>query len=153
MNRSELAVRISAIGLAAATPLACIAVAGLHSSYSYYWITPMQPLFILANVITAYYFFQSDKWKAPSTLLILLTAFSVADYPLMHNIFAVAFFLSCCEPLFNCNHFRWLFIPYVVSVLACGYQMMIGETIAILILSIYHGLMLHKQVKLLKTNK
>jgi hypothetical protein len=33
-------------------------------------------LFILANVITSYFFFTIKEWRIPSYLLVLLTAFS-----------------------------------------------------------------------------
>jgi hypothetical protein len=144
MNRFELTLRMLAIAAAVIVPVICISTQGLLTSYSQYWETPIQPLFILSNVITAYYFFEYDRWKPSACLLLLLTAFSVSAFGTIHNILAVLFFISCFVALIRSNHFRWTVIPYTISLLLLGYNMMLAETLAIGILSLYHLLILFK---------
>ena len=144
MSKLELSLRTLAIAVAIIVPIICISTQGLLISYSKYWETPMQPLFILSNVITAYYFFEYDQWKPSACFLLLLTAFSVTNFGPVHNVLAVLFFLSCFVTLVRSNHFGWTVIPYTASLLLLGYNMMIAETLAIGVLSLYHGLILFK---------
>ena len=161
MTRGELIIRWLVIAIAVLTPFICVFVyesGGLWRledsrvgiSYSSYFLTPLQPLFILSNAITAFYFFDAEKWKAPAVLLILLTAFSLEYYHTIHNLLAVAFFLSCLEPLWNTNHYRWVIVPYIAAAVVWWHDMMIAEVIAILSLATHHGLVLHKMSKLNK---
>ena len=144
MSRFELTLRMLTIAAAVIVPIICILTQGLLTSYSQYWETPIQPLFILSNVTTAYYFFEYDRWKPCACLLLLLTAFSVSAFISIHNILAVLFFISCSIALIRSNHFSWTVIPYTVSLLLIPYNMMIAETLAIGVLSLYHGLILFK---------
>ena len=144
MNRFELTIRTLAIAMALIVPIICILTQGLLISYSKYWETPMQPLFILSNVITAYYFFEYERWKPSACFLVLLTAFSVTSFGPIHNILAVLFFTSCFVALVKSNHFGWTVIPYTTSLLLLSYNMMIAEILAIGVLSLYHGLILFK---------
>ena len=144
MNRFELTIRTLAISLAIIVPIICILTQGLLKSYSQYWETPMQPLFILSNVITAYYFFEYDRWKPSACLLLLLTAFSVTDFGIIHNILATLFFLTCLIALTKTNHYSWAVVPFTGSLLILMYNMMIAETLAIGVLALYHGLILYK---------
>ena len=144
MTRTELTLRTAAIALAVISPIICIYSQGLQFSYSQYWNTPMQPLFITANAVVAYYFFDLEKWKPSAFLLLLLTAFSVESYPTLHNMLAVAFFIASFITLAKSNHFKWIVYPYIASLLLLAYNMMIAETLAISMLALYHGLVLYK---------
>jgi len=150
MTRKEFAIRSVAIGLAALSPLICVAVEGPMISYSAYWDTPLQPLFILTNAITSYYLFDAERWKAPAFLLLMLTAFSTSQFSTVHDILAVAFFIACLESLWNTNHFRWVLIPYAISFPILSANMLIAEMLAISTITLYHGLMLHKRYQLSK---
>jgi len=144
MTRTELTLRTAAIALAVISPIICIWSQGLMFSYSQYWSTPMQPLFITANAITAYYFFDLEKWKMPAFMLLLLTAFSVESYSTLHNVLAVAFFITSLVVLAKSNHFKWIVYAYLASLGMLWYNMMIAETLAITVLALYHGLVLYK---------
>jgi len=161
MSRSELIIRWIVIGIAALSPIACFVAykSGtlwrwedhrIGLSYSSYFLTPLQPIFILSNVLTAYYFFDAERWKAPAILLLLLTAFSLEHYHIIHNILAVAFFIACLEPLWNTNHYRWMMFPYLIALPIFSLDMMTAEVLAILSLTAYHALVLHKMSKLNK---
>jgi hypothetical protein len=150
MKRDELLLRSTAIAIALFAPYICMISQGLAKSYSSYWETPIQPLFILTNAITSYYLFDAERWKAPAFLLLTLTAFSVEMYSTLHNILAVAFFLSCLDPLSHTNHYRWIIIPYVGSVLLVPINLLLAETTAINALVGYHALMLYQMHKISK---
>ena len=150
MNRGELFLRSTAIAIALVAPYICMLSQGLAISYSSYWDTPVQPLFIITNAITSYYLFDAERWKAAAFLLLMLTAFSVEMYSTLHNILAVAFFLSCLDPLSHTNHYRWIIIPYVGSVLLVPINLLLAETIAINALVGYHALMLNQVYKISK---
>ena len=66
MSKIELSIRTATLILTIIAPFACIATYGWEYSYSQYWNTPLQPLFILSNIITAYYLFDSERWKIPA---------------------------------------------------------------------------------------
>ncbi len=70
-------------------------------SISSMWGTDLQPLFIFTNAMTSYYFFQTKHWFIPSIFILLLTAFSVNMYPILHNTLAICFFLSVFYPLWK----------------------------------------------------
>ena len=144
MSRGELLLRVTAIGLALVTPYICITTQGLMMSYSAYWTTPLQPLFIITNAITSYYLFDAERWKPSALLLLLLTAFSMEQYPVTHNIFAIAFFIACITPLALSNHYKWTLIPYVLSIGLLAVNMMLAETLAITTLAVYHGSVLYR---------
>jgi len=150
MSKGELSVRTSALLLALIAPLACIAIYGWEYSYSQYWETPLQPLFILSNIITAYYLFDSERWKVPAIFLVLLIGFSVEDYVSIHNLMAVCFFLACVVPLTTTNHFKWILKPYLACTILVFYDMLLAEILSIACLVLFHGLMLYKYKRLTK---
>ncbi len=150
MNTIELSVRTLALLLAVVAPFACVAAYGWTDSYSQYWNTPLQPVFVLSNIVTAYYLFDSEKWKVPAIFLILLISFSVEKYLQMHNWMAVCFFVGCLGPLWITNHFRWILWPYLACIAVVFYDMLLAELIAISCLVLFHGLMLYKYKRLNK---
>ena len=150
MGKIELSVRTLALLLAVVAPFACIATYGWEYSYSQYWNTPLQPLFILSNIITAYYLFDTERWKIPATFLILLIGFSVQDYTIIHNLMAVAFFISCAVPLMITNRFKWILGPYLFCIGLVFFDMLLAEIIAISCLTLFHGLVLYKYKRINK---
>jgi hypothetical protein len=99
MKWSEYLIKLLVIIVSIIYPIILISIEGELGSISQYWNTSLQPLFISANVMTAYFFFSVQNWKLPSYFLVLLTAFSVELYPTTHDIIATLFFLSCLLPL------------------------------------------------------
>jgi len=79
------------------------------------WQTILQPLFIITNAVTSFYFFSLNRWKIPSVFLMLLTAFSVDMSPMFHNILAGGFFLTCLYPLMWFKRFSYYVYIYLFS--------------------------------------
>lgn len=136
---TEYVVKILVILISALYPFILISIEGEMISISQYWNTSLQPLFIVANVMTAYFFFSIDDWKIPSFLLVFLTAFSVQLYPTTHDIIATLFFISCLFPLTRSKRFKFYTYFYLVSILI-GFMwgLLWLEIWGILILCIYH---------------
>ena len=111
---------------------------GELGSLSQYWDTHFQPLFILSNAITSYFFFTLKNWRIPSFFLLLLTAFSWDQFFILHDIFAVGFFLSSLYSLWNSKRFLGYFILFGLSILVIPFNMLWGEIFAIIILSLFH---------------
>jgi len=145
MSKVEYSARMLVIFFAFITPFVFLLSQGYLPSISSYWSTPLQPLFIIANATTSYYFFAShSSWRIPATLLLFLTAFSVDSYPMVHNVLAVIFFISCLIPLYTTKHYKNFFWVYVISVFFMPFSITIGETLSISSLCVYHALILNK---------
>ena len=144
ITRSQYLIRISVVVFAMITPFVLYLTQGYKPSISEYWNTPMQPLFILSNAATSYYLFSNNKWKLSASLLLLLTAFSVESYLKVHNVLAICFFLSNLYPLYITKHYRFCFWLYLASLTLMPLSIILGETVAVIFLSLQHGLILRK---------
>ena len=143
-------IKIMVIVISAVYPFILLSVEGELKSISQYWNTPLQPLFIVANVMTGYFFLSLDNWKIPSFLLVLVTAFSVKLYPNAHNIFAVLFFISCMYPLFKSKRFKFYGYLYLVSpIIGLLFGLLYLEIYNIIILCSYH---LHLLIRFMRIN-
>lgn len=151
ISRSEYIMRMSVIALAFITPIIFLITEGYLPSISNYWRTPLQPLFIIANASTSYYFFGShNRWRIPAVFLLMLTAFSIDSYPMTHNIVAILFFISCIIPLYKTKHFKGFFWAYLCSVAFMPLSITLGEFLSISVLCVFHALMIHKIYKVKK---
>ena len=138
--RFSFGFRIVALCLAAICPLIITLAFPLENSLSMYWSTEAIPLFILTTIPTAYYFINTPGWQLPGILLLLLTAFPVTDYGLVHNIFATAFFVLSAYALFTSNKTTTLVKSlYVLSAVTCGLSLLLGEMYMIWVLCLHHG--------------
>lgn len=144
MNTYGYRWRVIIILLSVLYPFFCIVNSGIRGSLSEYWITESQPIFIFANIITAYYFVQLDNWIKPGILLLFVTAFSVDVYPTAHNICAILFFLSVFISLINSKRFKYLPVIYFIGGILMIYNLLIGEVLSILVIGAHHLLTLHK---------
>ena len=151
ISKKEYYLRMAVIFLAFLTPFIFLLTEGYLPSISSYWRTPLQPLFIISNASTSYYFFRShSSWRIPAVFLLLLTAFSIDSYLIVHNIIAIFFFLSCLIPLYKTKHFKNCFWIYIISIIFLPYSITLGELLAISVLCIYHASMLYKIYKFSK---
>lgn len=140
MKWQEFLVKLIVIIISFVYPFILLSVEGELGSISQYWNTPLQPLFITANVITAYFFFSLENWKLPSYFLVLLTAFSVQLYPITHDIIAVGFFVSCLLPLFRSRRFKFYCYFYLLSiVVGLIWGLLWLEIWGMFILCLYHS--------------
>jgi hypothetical protein len=139
IKKYDLYIKIFVIILSIIQPFILLSICGELWSLSSYWRTPLQPMFIIINAATSYFFFSTDKWLVPSIFLLLLTAFSIDLYPTTHNVFAGLFFLSCNYPLLTLKRFQFFGVLYIMSIfvlLSSG--MLWFEIYCVLILGSYH---------------
>ncbi len=151
ISKAGYILRMAVIALALITPIIFLATEGYLPSLSNYWRTPLQPLFILANASTAYYFFGfHNRWRIPAVFLLLLTAFSIDSYPMVHNVVAVLFFVSCLIPLHKTKYYKHFFWAYICSILFVPISVTLGEFLSTSVLCVFHALMIHKIYKVQK---
>ena len=113
---NSLSIRLLVVALALFSPLACYFISGPMPSYSQYWETPMQPLFIFTNAATSYYLFSMRRWWLASVLLLLLTAFSNSQYFWIHNTVAVLFFVVSGWTIATAKRGSLFIIPYLAGI-------------------------------------
>jgi len=143
MNKKDYVLRILVITLAFIFPFICISHAGSLESISQYWNTPLKPLLISSNAATAYFLFSLDRWKLSSILLLLLTAFSITDYPLLHNIFAYGFFVACIYPLYCNTRLKLYLVPYSCSLFLAPLGFLYIEIVCVCTLCAFHSHLLY----------
>ena len=122
-------------------------------SLSGFWNTPLVPLFVIMNIVTAYFFYLLPNWKVSGVLLFLLTAFPVNYFNQFHNVLAVVFFISCMYAISKSSRYSWLVFPFIVAVIVSAKSLFWGEVIAIYVICTYHLLTLRKRVKITKQRK
>ena len=143
MNKKDYVLRILVITLAFIFPFICISHEGSLESISQYWNTPLKPLLITSNAATAYFLFSLDRWKLSSILLLLLTAFSITDYPLLHNIFAYGFFIACIYPLYCNTRLKLYLVPYSCSLFLAPLGFLYIEIVCVCTLCMFHSHLLY----------
>ena len=147
MTRRDYLIRIFVITLAFILPIVCLSYGEPRESISKYFNSSVQPIYIISNVLTAYLLYSLEKWKCPAIFLLLLTSFTVYDYPITHNIFAYAFFFSCFAPIFQHNRLKLYFIPYLCSLIFLIDSFLWTEIICIFTLCAFHGHLLYLKYK------
>jgi hypothetical protein len=130
--------RYFSIILAVLSPFVLIYCFGEIKSISAYWNTNGQPLFIITNAVTSYFLFSNNRWKIPAFFLLFLTAFSLTLYPILHNIFAMGFFVSSAIAMYHLHRFRFYIIPYLCFGIWAIFHLLYGEVGAILTICVYH---------------
>ena len=139
IKKYDFYIKLFVIILSIIQPFLLMSICGELWSLSSYWRTPLQPMFIIINAATSYFFFSTDKWLIPSIFLLLLTAFSLDLYPTTDNVFAGLFFLSCAYPLLTLKRFQFFGILYFMSIFVLLYSGMLWfEIYCVLILGSYH---------------
>lgn len=150
----DLLIRFAVIAIAAISPFILIFSNGVLPSISSYWNTDLQPLFILTNFFTAFYFLNLKNWRISGALLLLLTAFSVEVYGSLHNVAAIIFFIFNLYPLFFSNQFRWVTYLYLLAIpVFIIFGMLWGEIVAVEFLCLHQWLRLHKLYRLSNLHK
>lgn len=150
ITNKEYVLRMSIILLSFLTPIFCMVTQGTLPSLSRYWSTDLQPLFVITNIVTAYYFFNLKRWKFAAIFLLLLTAFSVELYNTTHNVLAIGFFISVLYPFIKIHHFKWCLWVYLATLIILPFSMLFFEMVAITVICLYHSLILYKVNKTTK---
>lgn len=138
-DQLDFLTRLLVVISALASPFICILVGGELASYSEYWSSEMRPLFIFTNASTSYFLFSISRWKIPALSLMFLTAFSYDQYPLIHNITAIAFFILCLLIILLDRRYKYWIIPYIASIpILLSFGILWAEIVAISIVCGYH---------------
>lgn len=135
----DILIRLFVILLAILQPIIILLFLGDVPSISSAWLSYLQPLFIITNATTSYFLFSVRHWEVPSLFLLLLTAFSVDFSLVLHNIFAVLFFIFSLYSLYGIRRLRWYLIPYILSgVVLLLFGIFWAEVWAIVVICLYH---------------
>ena len=144
-------------GLVLLTTLASVVVYCQYddkNSFSAMWESPIQPMFIFVNAITSYYFFIMDKWRLSGIFLLLLTAFSIKNFFIIHNVFAISFFAYSVIPIATDKRLSIYLVPYMLSLAFVNWpNIFFSEIIAISTLCAFHAHKLYFQYKIMRTRK
>lgn len=138
MKQTEYYARLTLICLISVAPLLCLLLCGYKKSYSSYWETQCQPIFITANLITAYLLNQYQDWKTSAWLLVGLVVFNSFDYRILHDILAIMFFISCLFVLTKKARHLPILLMYIGSITILPISILFSEIVAILALCLYH---------------
>jgi len=130
--------RLFASFLAVLQPFIIYVLYGDNHAISRSWETPLQPMFIITNALVSFFFFKLEKWRIPATLLLLLTAFPVCDYFVLHNILAISFFIFSGVSLWSIKKFRFYLGIFLLSALFLFDGLFWAETWGIITLVFYH---------------
>ena len=144
----EFHVKIAVVCLSVITPFIMITSDDILGSISQYWDTQYQPIFIISNIICSYFFFSLKNWKIPSLFLVLITSFNHYQFNILHNIFAVSFYLACLYSLFQNKRFTLYRILFILSIALYPYSIILGEITSIVILCSHHLRVILYQEKL-----
>ena len=144
ITKNDYYLRLCVVVLTAIFPFMCLFLVGYESSISNYWNTPIQPLFILVNAASSHHLITVKGWRVSSALLVLLTAFSVEKYGMIHNVFAILFFIACAISLFKASRFKFLFWIYLGSLLILPFSILYAEIMAIVTMCAFHLAVLYK---------
>jgi len=142
MTKKEFYVRASSIILIAFAPWLCLFLCGYQKSYSSYWLTACQPIFILANILTAFYLNQQKDWKMSSVLLVGVIMFNTTDYRFIHDILALMFFVHCLLIMIRRVRSVPILLLFLSSIAFLPWSILAAEIIAITALCLYHLLIL-----------
>ncbi len=109
-------IKLGVILLALLQPIIIVSFFGLDfKSFSKCWGTSLEPLFVVVNAVTSFFFFSMKRWRISSIFLLLVVAFSTEQYSALHNIFATGFFISCIYGLLEFERMKIYLIFYLLS--------------------------------------
>lgn len=152
MNK-DLIYRILAMVLGIACPLIMISWFPEVKSLSGFFETEAVPLFIVMNIVTAYFFYLLPNWKISGVLLFLVTAVPLHYYKHLHDILAVLFFISCIFAVWKSNRYRFLIFPFMISISIIPFSLLWAEISGIYSICIFHTLMVWERNRLQKEKK
>jgi hypothetical protein len=155
LKKYDFYVRLFVVLLAMIQPYIIYNVYEGLSAISLVWGTMLEPLFVTTNALTSYYLFSTKNWEFPALCLLLLTAFSLAMFPITHNVIAIIFFLSVIYPLYKAKRFKFVLWMYPIAI-PIGYFWGVfwAETWGIVVMCLYHlCFIMYKKYLSLKRNK
>jgi len=136
-TKNNFIFKLMVIMISIISPLIMVIYDNEIPSLSSYWRTPLQPLFLISNLLTSLILITIPKWKLSGGLLLILTCFSVEYYSSFHDFIATLFFISNLYSLYSIKKYRMFVGIYLTSVLWYP-DILWFEIHAILVLCIYH---------------
>jgi hypothetical protein len=118
-------------------------ILGIEDSYSdYHQLKPILFPLLTIGVSLGLWLHRSIEWKIPAFLLIIIASFSVTNYPTIHNISAILFFMSSTWIMLFDKRFK-IFgiisaILYPTLFIDTEQNLFLFEVLQIPILSFYH---------------
>ena len=121
-------------------------------SLSEYFYTPMGPFFVSVLALTCYLMFTIPKWIPSAILLGLVIMLPNREFETLHNVIAIAFFITSALAILSEKRFRiigWVMI--LISSIAL-IDLFIVETLMISCIATYHLKMLFAIKNMIKRN-
>jgi hypothetical protein len=136
--KNNLKFKLMVIIISMISPIIMLIYDNEIPSLSSYWKTPLQPLFLISNLLTSLMFISIPKWKLSGVLLLLLTCFSIEYYSSFHDLIATAFFICNLYPLYSIKKYRIFVFIYLYGVVWYP-NLMWFELHGVLVLCLYHS--------------
>ena len=112
-------------------------------SISEYFMTPAQPIFLLINAGTSFYFVTTKNWRIPGILLLALSCFSLDFYPTFHTVVAALFFVWSMFSIATGKRYSIISVGVLLSALGLYHSLFFAEVLAIFFICMYHFLILY----------
>ncbi len=122
-------------------------------SLSEYFYTPMGPFFVAILTLTCYLLFTMPKWIPSAVLLSCVIMFPNREFPVIHNVTAVLFFITSAIAILFEN--RYIFVGWLMLIFSpiAIFDLFFTEVVMIACVSSYHLKKLLIIKRLLKTNQ
>lgn len=148
--KDGLIMKIIVICIAMISPIIFVLGHGFERSISAYWNTEFRPLFIVTNALTSYFLFTMIRWRISGIAMMLLTAFAVDQYLVMHNIFAGVFFVWTFFILLFDKRFAFYSLIYLCCGIISIFWILLGEILVVETIVAYH---LHSLIYTIRIKK
>jgi len=125
---------------------------GPQESISAYFLTEAQFLFLLFNAGTSFYFANTKNWLIPGVFLLLLSCFSIQYYQIIHNIFAILFFVTSVISILRSKRYKWVVFGVISGLFGLFHSIFLAEYIAVVFISLFHVLILRDLYKIYNRN-
>jgi hypothetical protein len=90
-----------------------------------------EPALLLGTITTTISLWQFSNWRAPAISLLLLTAFSVFHFPLIHNLSAVLFFATSLLSIIKSKRLKGWAAGFILAAIGGAHSLLLFEVIAI----------------------
>ncbi len=98
----------------------------------------LEPLFILSTISSSISLWKYREWRAASIALMFLTAFSVHEWSLIHNLSAATFFIISSYLILIDKRLRYWSIGFFIAAVAYIHSLLAFEVIAISTILAFH---------------
>ena len=107
-------------------------------SFSAYFYTGIGPLFVSILSLVCYLMFNMPKWIPAAILLFGVIMFPCDDFPTIHNICAVLFFIASAAAIVFEKRESWMGYAMILFAPIALYDLFVCEVILVSIVSTYN---------------